>query len=479
MKRMRKQNKMMFLLLVLLGISVGYALISTTLKITGIAGLKGNTWDIHWENVKVTNGSAEATTPANITNSTTVEFNVTLNEPGEFYEFTVDAVNNGTVNGEISAVNFDVYDQTGTTKLDPEEIPSYISKTIKLNGSDIQSPHILNAGRSEKYKIRVEYTEDIEEKDLEKDFNCVFKVGVTYRQTKSQSSSSGTITFIRNTDPNVKGLIGTAYLNPTDYTVTCDPSSPTERMPMFVATSNYDHDMYARESYPGNYYSSATSWASSNNGCMKFYAYKDTGDSYKLILDHNTTVMTSIHTYGGSTGGYYYDIDESDPDSATKYCPEVYSDERDIIRCEFILGHMLRRDTKGWESTATLISYDEIYEMVARYTPERIGNVIDLNNGYDWLLDNMESVDNSNCDEPSCYVKGYWTKEVGWSCEDGEDGCTFGETIAISNVDLNGTIEPNTVAGFEPYIYDPDYIKKDHWLGVRPVIVVPKSYFKD
>ena len=61
----KKQRKIFLYLLVILGITVGFALLSTTLYINGTAGIKANTWDIHWdqESIQVTENSVVAETP--------------------------------------------------------------------------------------------------------------------------------------------------------------------------------------------------------------------------------------------------------------------------------------------------------------------------------------------------------------------------------------------------------------------------------
>ena len=43
----RKKNRILLLLILLLAVTIGFALLSTTLKINGISGIKKNTWDIH------------------------------------------------------------------------------------------------------------------------------------------------------------------------------------------------------------------------------------------------------------------------------------------------------------------------------------------------------------------------------------------------------------------------------------------------
>ena len=55
----RKERKIYIavILLILFGVSVGYAVISRTLTITGNSEVKQNTWDIQFDNLKVVNGS--------------------------------------------------------------------------------------------------------------------------------------------------------------------------------------------------------------------------------------------------------------------------------------------------------------------------------------------------------------------------------------------------------------------------------------
>ena len=52
---MKKQNKKILLIisLILLFIWVGYSLLSSTLNINGSTIINGNTWDVHFENVKI------------------------------------------------------------------------------------------------------------------------------------------------------------------------------------------------------------------------------------------------------------------------------------------------------------------------------------------------------------------------------------------------------------------------------------------
>ena len=58
---MRRINKNIFFIIVfLLCISVGYAVLNSTLIINGKSNISKNIWDVHFENINVISGSVEA-----------------------------------------------------------------------------------------------------------------------------------------------------------------------------------------------------------------------------------------------------------------------------------------------------------------------------------------------------------------------------------------------------------------------------------
>ena len=193
MKSLKKNNVLiMVLLAITVLMSVGFAVLSTTLNINGTAKVKSQTWDIHFENVNITEGSVTAIKEANIANdkATLVEYEVELSKPGDFYEFTVDAVNEGTLDSMIEMITLSGIEGN-------EDYVSY--QATYLSGEEIKIGDALNASASETYKIRIEYKKDIEELPSE-DIKVSLVFGVTY----SQSKDGEVIT-------NYYTLTGTAY----------------------------------------------------------------------------------------------------------------------------------------------------------------------------------------------------------------------------------------------------------------------------
>ena len=104
-----KRKFRIILVLLLLGVTLGYAVLGANLTINGNSKLSSSTWNIHFNNVVPKSGSVPIGTGdhgAVITqgDNTEVTYAVTLSKPGDFYEFNVDAVNTGTVDGMIDTM---------------------------------------------------------------------------------------------------------------------------------------------------------------------------------------------------------------------------------------------------------------------------------------------------------------------------------------------------------------------------------------
>ena len=200
MKRNKKKNRQLALLILLLSITIGFALLSTTLYINGTAGIKSNTWDIHWENVQPNaESTVTAETPVISEHATKVSYEVTLELPGDFYEFTVDAKNDGSINGEITKIDHNVYVVDATTgevvidqqtgKPQTATLPSYIKYSIYYDGTTTPPAmgDLLASGEKQTYRIRIEY--DSEATTLpESDLTYKVEDEITYTQSKQEPS---------------------------------------------------------------------------------------------------------------------------------------------------------------------------------------------------------------------------------------------------------------------------------------------------
>lgn len=200
---MRKKNNIVKILLVLLlSISVGYALLSTTLKINGSANITKNTWSVYWANPVVTEGSVTTTPPTigNDTNgavNTVATWNVNLSLPGDFYEFTVDAVNAGSIDAMI----------TNIEKTAAPALPAYIKYDVTYaDGVQIKNKHMLakkegNENTVEKYKVRVEFLDIITPTQMnqipENGVTYTFTYAITYSQADNNAYYAGECPGVR------------------------------------------------------------------------------------------------------------------------------------------------------------------------------------------------------------------------------------------------------------------------------------------
>ena len=184
MRRSRREGIYLLLGIVLLTITLGYAYLQSNLSINGTTNVSSASWNIYWDNIQFgSNNITDVNTPATIdTGKTEVSFNVNFKEPGDTYEFTVDAVNDGTIDAMIDVVSTGVYAINGTT---PKTLPDYLEYTVTYSdGVEIAPNQLLASGDTETYKVRVHYKEDITASQLPSTAdNYVFKFSVTYKQS--------------------------------------------------------------------------------------------------------------------------------------------------------------------------------------------------------------------------------------------------------------------------------------------------------
>ena len=158
----KKNNGLLYglILVIMFGISVGYAAITTTLQINGTSSIGKATWDVHFENLSVTSGSVTATEAAVIdTNKTSIGYKVPLTLPGDFYEFTVDVKNAGTIPAKLSGAP--TLSGVNTTQ------DVYINYTVTYaDGSAITATDELAVGATKTLKVRVEFDKNITDEQL-------------------------------------------------------------------------------------------------------------------------------------------------------------------------------------------------------------------------------------------------------------------------------------------------------------------------
>lgn len=145
-----KKQFIVLVLLLLMAISVGFANLSSTLRINGTSTIIPMKWDVHFENVSDSSNNATVVVPATIKGNTTdLEYEVQLQMPGSYYEFTVDIKNGGSIDAKLA-------NAPALTGISQEQ-RVYTNYTVTYsNGNEIKEGDVINAGESRKILVKIE-----------------------------------------------------------------------------------------------------------------------------------------------------------------------------------------------------------------------------------------------------------------------------------------------------------------------------------
>lgn len=190
MKR-RQLNKKIILVILILFISIGFAYLTSNLSINGLATIKKSVWDVHFENI--TNENENVLTinnPAVISdNKLKIDFEVTLDQPGQEYSFYVDVVNKSTFDVMINNVAL-----TGLTS----EQEKWIKNTVTYSdGISIQKYDVLKENSLEVLRVSVKYLDDLTSSDLPTtDSNFSLTLEITFNQKDENAKERNHLEYI-------------------------------------------------------------------------------------------------------------------------------------------------------------------------------------------------------------------------------------------------------------------------------------------
>ena len=164
----KRIRTIILIIVLLLGMSVGFSYINDSIGETGLFYIRNNTWDIHWDNIKVSPGSikdSQVPIKAHIMGDTTkVEYSVILKNPGEYYEFTVDSINKGSINAMVELIETKFYEEDGKTE---KELPDYLEyEFVHIDGREIIKKELLKTQHKQSFRIKIKFKEDITEEQL-------------------------------------------------------------------------------------------------------------------------------------------------------------------------------------------------------------------------------------------------------------------------------------------------------------------------
>ena len=158
-KKVKRYLSVLAFIMLLLGVTMGYSVLSQSLNISSTSLINAATFNVHFANIQVSTGSVNAVANPTTTglNKTEMTFDVNLDEPGDYYEFTFDVENSGSVDAKLS----EVPSLTGISSA--QDV--FINYTITHNDagkSDVEANEVIPAfGGTTSYVVRVEFDKNI------------------------------------------------------------------------------------------------------------------------------------------------------------------------------------------------------------------------------------------------------------------------------------------------------------------------------
>ena len=125
MKKSKKSNAIIILIVLLLALAIGYAAFSSTLTINGTVTASGE-WDVRFQSTALKNAEGETDTSHGTatvggTNSETITANITLAYPGDGVLLEAVVVNNGNTPAKLESI--DITDPTSSDIIVTEDVP--------------------------------------------------------------------------------------------------------------------------------------------------------------------------------------------------------------------------------------------------------------------------------------------------------------------------------------------------------------------
>ncbi|MBQ3414681.1 MAG: Ig-like domain-containing protein, partial [Clostridia bacterium] len=162
MRRNKKRKTILVMLLLILFslISIGYATLTANVSTSGGATVKAIRWTAYFDNINETPGSVTANSAPTTNGIRTTELNwtVSMDTPGQFYEFTVDVVNIGRRDAMVESL-------VDTTLVAPQS--NYFNYTVTyIDDIPIEQYDKLPANSTDTLKIRIEFRTDIAPENL-------------------------------------------------------------------------------------------------------------------------------------------------------------------------------------------------------------------------------------------------------------------------------------------------------------------------
>ena len=216
-----------------------------------------------------------------------------------------------------------------------------------------------------------------------------------------------------------------------------------------------------------------------SKGCMKFYIYDDSGDTYKMILDHNIATNVAwaaekdVLATGVTKTEYSKDPLAFGPVTANKKLKEITKDwagNSRLISTTELAKLVDPNNTLEWDPTTYKSTYPKVgFYFDMEYNKARKKYRHSDKSKFAWLYDYTYECTDWGCSvednnryiydgEKTSNVYGYWTS----------DATINGNYYEAYEVEWSGSIDIHMIDELTPW----------NSFGIRPVIEIKKSVIK-
>ena len=369
---MNKKVIIIILSVMILGLSIGYAALSSSLNITGSArlGATADSWNINFKNAKCTGYNYAEAGNIEIKNKTTIELsNSKLKAPKDYIICNFDIVNDGTIDAKVTSITNPkkdkfTYTGSGANKTtDEETVKNGLVAEMKYqDNTEIKLGDELKAGETKKAYIKISLSDDMSSlPSSDISISNIFGQ-IIYGQYKVGDTDI-TDEIIKTYD-----VSNAVYYNPVSNELNCSG------------------------------YTESNSLNKNKTGCMKWYVIASNDETMNLLLDHNTTYYVAWNSSGSNSGG-----------------PETVNEK-------------LASDVSGWsneaKNTARLITADEVWSITSltngKSNWSSSTSIYDFwlegsplsgtgTSKYAWLFDYTDNCTGYGCNKSISGTLGYWT----------------------------------------------------------------------
>lgn len=169
---MEKQKHTQTLIIAVLAVavltmSIGFAATAYTqaLNINGAdATVKASKWSVHFDDTSYAETTGSVAASSHTLNTTTLTYAVTLEKPGDFYEATVNVVNDGTFDANLKSIVMNAPSAAQSNYVNYSII--YNGTTYTATNNAITGVTLPKSTGTHPVKVRIEYVQPADDANL-------------------------------------------------------------------------------------------------------------------------------------------------------------------------------------------------------------------------------------------------------------------------------------------------------------------------